>query len=131
MFLRSILCATAVWVPATAATAEATSEARIADEIVQLSSKTCFGITSGEIATPALSPTNSLDQSIEKVESWGLTYGFSNEIAGKTGRSWIIAGVSIHDGIEIASRGRYRVRGRREPAGMPRHTAVGAFSVGN
>ena len=52
MFLRPILCATAIGVVATAATAETTSEARIADEIAQLSSKTCFGITSGEIATP-------------------------------------------------------------------------------
>ncbi|WP_305096900.1 hypothetical protein [Croceibacterium aestuarii] len=85
MFLRSILCATAIWGAATAATAEETSEARIADEITQLSSGTCFGIISGEIAMPALSAKNSLDESIEKVESWGLSYGFSKEIAGKPG----------------------------------------------
>ena len=127
MFLRSVL----VWVAATAATAEARAEAGIADEISRLSGEISFGITSGDIATPALSPTNSLDQSIERVESWGLTLRVQQRDRRETGRSRIIAGVSIDDGIEIASRGRYCICGRREPAGMQCHSAVGAFFVGN
>jgi hypothetical protein len=70
---------------ATAAMAETTIDAPVADEFSRLSSKTCFGIVSGEIAMPTASAANGVDQSTRKIEGFGLTYGFSNEIATKLG----------------------------------------------